>query len=282
MLIDWFTVGAQILNFLVLVWLLRRYLYQPILQAIDARERRIANDLAEASARSATAEALRVDQEARIRAFDEHKDALLADAIAAAKRERDRLVAEARSAGAALQDQQAASLRGEREMLGRTIGRQASDEVFAIARKVLDDLSTVSLEERMSEVFTRRLREMEPGAKAALGAALKACAEPARVRSRFEMPAGPRTAIQNALNETFAAEVRIVFDATEAGPCGIELNAGGQRLAWSIANEMRVLERKVDALLESAVPPAAAPGPAPSPASTSIPPNAGRPRAEAA
>jgi F-type H+-transporting ATPase subunit b len=37
MLIDWFTVGAQVLNFLILVWLLKRFLYGPILDAIDAR-----------------------------------------------------------------------------------------------------------------------------------------------------------------------------------------------------------------------------------------------------
>src|ERR1035441_6695689 len=39
MLIDWFTVGAQALNFLVLVWLMKRFLYKPILDAIDEREK---------------------------------------------------------------------------------------------------------------------------------------------------------------------------------------------------------------------------------------------------
>ena len=38
MLIDWFTVVAQAANFLVLVWLLKRFLYKPILGAMDARE----------------------------------------------------------------------------------------------------------------------------------------------------------------------------------------------------------------------------------------------------
>ena len=38
MLIDWFTVGAQVLNFLILVWLMKRFLYKPVLDAIDARE----------------------------------------------------------------------------------------------------------------------------------------------------------------------------------------------------------------------------------------------------
>ena len=45
MLIDWFTVSAQVVNFLILVWLLKRFLYRPILNAIDAREKRIAKEL---------------------------------------------------------------------------------------------------------------------------------------------------------------------------------------------------------------------------------------------
>ena len=42
MLIDWFTVGAQGINFVILVWLLKHFLYKPILGAIDAREKHIA------------------------------------------------------------------------------------------------------------------------------------------------------------------------------------------------------------------------------------------------
>ena len=50
MLIDWFTVGAQVLNFLILVWLLKRFLYKPVIDAIDAREKRILAELGAAAA----------------------------------------------------------------------------------------------------------------------------------------------------------------------------------------------------------------------------------------
>ena len=56
MLIDWFTVGAQALNFIILVWLLKRFLYKPILNAVDAREKRIAAELADANAKKAEAQ----------------------------------------------------------------------------------------------------------------------------------------------------------------------------------------------------------------------------------
>jgi F0F1-type ATP synthase, subunit b len=56
MLIDWFTVGAQGLNFLILVWLMKRFLYRPILHAIDEREKRIAAELSDAEATKAEAQ----------------------------------------------------------------------------------------------------------------------------------------------------------------------------------------------------------------------------------
>ena len=56
MLIDWFTVGAQALNFLILVWLMKRFLYKPILHAIDEREKRIAAELADADKKKAEAQ----------------------------------------------------------------------------------------------------------------------------------------------------------------------------------------------------------------------------------
>ena len=56
MLINWFTVVAQAVNFLILVWLLKRFLYSHVLHAIDEREKGIANQLAEAEAKKAEAQ----------------------------------------------------------------------------------------------------------------------------------------------------------------------------------------------------------------------------------
>jgi F-type H+-transporting ATPase subunit b len=70
MLIDWFTVGAQLLNFLVLAWLLKRFLYRPILDALDAREQRIAAELADADAKRAEADKARDEFQHKNEAFD--------------------------------------------------------------------------------------------------------------------------------------------------------------------------------------------------------------------
>ena len=129
--------------------------------------------------------------------------------------------------------------------------------MFGIARKTLADLATVSLEERMGEVFTRRLREMDGKAKETFGEALKTSSEPARLRSTFPLPNEQRAAIQNALNETFSAEVHVRFETAPEAVCGIELTANGQKVAWSIADYLASLDQKVGVLLDSQSQPSA-------------------------
>jgi F-type H+-transporting ATPase subunit b len=250
MLIDWFTVGAQVLNFLILVWLLKHFLYKPILNAIDAREKRIAAELADADAKKAEAQKERDDFQNKNKAFDEQRSALLGKAAEEAKAERERLLDEARKAADSLRAAQATALRNDQKRLGGEVTRLAKDEVFGIARKTLADLATVSLEERMGEVFTRRLRGMDGKGKELLGAALKSSSEPAVVRSAFDLGAAQKAAIQNALNETFAAEIRIRFETSPDLISGIELTANGQKVAWSIAEYLVSLEKGVDELLK--------------------------------
>ena len=121
--------------------------------------------------------------------------------------------------------------------------------MFSIARKALNDLATVSLEERLGEVFTRRLRELSGKAKESVAAALKTASEPALVRSAFELPAEQRAAIQNALNETFSADVHIRFETATDLIGGIELSTNGQQVGWSIADYLSSLEKAVAELI---------------------------------
>ena len=266
MLIDWFTVGAQVVNFVILVWLMKHFLYKPILNAIDAREKRIASELADANAKRTEAEKERADFENKNKAFDDQRSALLSKATGDAKAEGAQLLDKARKDADSLRDTQAAALKTDHARMGGQITRMATEEVFGIARKALADLATVSLEERIGEVFTRRLHEMSGKDKDVLAAALKASSEPAVVRSAFAMPTDQQAAIQNALNETFSAVVRIRFETTKEAICGIELSANGQKVGWSIATYISALDEKIGALLEAQSTQQAKGAPKPTPA----------------
>jgi len=257
MLIDWFTVGAQALNFLILVWLMKRYLYKPILHAIDAREKRIAMELADADAKKAEAKQERDEFQQKNEKFDQQRAMLLSQATDEAKAEHQRLLDEAREEADTLSAKRQDTLRFDAHNLNQAISRQTKQEVFSIVRKTLTDLATVTLEERIGEVFTRRLREMDDHSKETLGEALKKLSSPALVRSTFDLPAEQRAAIQNALNETFSAEIQVRFETSPDLVSGIELTTNGQKLAWSIADYLTSLEKSVSELLKEQAKPKA-------------------------
>jgi F-type H+-transporting ATPase subunit b len=263
MLIDWFTVGAQALNFLILVWLMRRFLYRPILHAIDAREKRIAAILADAGAKKAEAQKESDEFQRKNEEFDQRRAALWSQATDEAKAERQRLLDEARKAADTLSAKRQESLASDARNLNQAITRRTQDEVFAIARKALTDLATTSLEERLGEVFTRRLRAMDGPAKADLTKALQTASAPPLVRSAFDLPVEQRATIQNALNETFSAEIQLRFETAPDLVSGIELTTNGQKVAWSISDYLASLEKGVDELLKAKTIPAANSTPVP-------------------
>ena len=248
MIIDWFTVGAQALNFLILVWLMKRFLYKPILQAIDAREKRIATQLADANAQMTAATQARDEFQHKNEEFDRQRAALLTNAAEEARAERQRLLEHARKESDAVRLKWQEALRSEHQSVRDTVIRRTREEVFAITRKTLADLATTSLEERLGEAFTRRLREMDEQTKEGLAEALKTASAPALLRSAFDLPAEQRAAIQRALNETFSAEIRIQFETSPDLVSGIEFTTNGHKLAWSIADYLASLEKSVDDL----------------------------------
>jgi F-type H+-transporting ATPase subunit b len=142
MLIDWFTICAQAINFLILVWLMKHFLYKPILNAIDAREKRIAAELADADTQKAQAQKERDEFQHKNADFDQQRTALLSKATDEANAERLRLLDAARKASDALSARRQETLRNDAHNLNQAITRLTQQEVFAITRKALADLAT--------------------------------------------------------------------------------------------------------------------------------------------
>ena len=250
MLIDWFTVGAQILNFLVLVWLLKRFLYQPILHAIDAREKRIAAELADADAKKAEAQKERDAFQQKNKEFDQQRDDLLRKTTVEAQAEHQRLLDEARQAAKALSSKRQETLRTEADDLKQAIRQRTGQEIFAITRKTLADLAATSLEERLVAVLLQRLREMDGKAKQSFAEALEKNADALIIRSAFALSAEQRETMRQAINAIFSAETRVQFETAPDLICGIELATNGHKVAWSIADYLLSLEQGVDELLK--------------------------------
>jgi F-type H+-transporting ATPase subunit b len=249
MLINWFTVFAQAINFLILVWLLKRFLYEPILHAIDEREKGIAAQLAQAEATVAEAQKERDDFLHKNEVFDKERTALLKNATDDANSQRERLLDEVRKDADALRGKRQDALRTEQTNLSQDIIRLTKKQVFAITRKALADLAGAGLEERMGAVFVERLLALECAPKEQLATAFKTSNHMVSVHSAFDLPAAQKSAIEKAVKETFAPDAQVQFETAPELVSGIELSSGGQKVAWSIADYLTTLEQSAGVLL---------------------------------
>jgi F-type H+-transporting ATPase subunit b len=250
MLIDWFTVIAQVVNFLILVWLLKRFLYKPILNAIDAREKKVAGELANADAKEAKAQKEKDEFRRKNEEFDQQRAALLSRAKDEANAGRQRLLEEARKDASDLRAKQQEAMRSDKQNLNMEISRRAQQEVFTIARKALKDLAGTSLEERTVEVFAQKLQELKGKEKDQLASAFSTSQSPVLVRSTFDLPQGQRDLIKKTIKETLGIEIQASFETAPDLVSGIELTTNGQKVAWSIADYLTSLERSIDEVLK--------------------------------
>ncbi len=254
MLIDWFTVFAQVFNFLILVWLMKRFLYKPILHAIDQREERIAKELADAGAEKAQAQKERAKLQQSNEEFDRSRTTLLKQAAEEAKAERLRLIEEARLAADTVGKKRQEALISAAENLNETISRRTKQQVFAIARKTLADMASITLEECIIDVFIRRLDALSKEEKELLANTLKRSTVPLNVRTALDLPSALRHKAENAIKTILACANDVRFTTDAALISGIELSVDGHKVAWSIADYLASIEVSISELLKSEEP----------------------------
>ncbi len=250
MIIDWFTVVAQGVNFLILVWLLKRFLYQPVLRAIAEREDRIGTQLREADARKHEAEDAAREFHRKNQEFDRQRDTLLHGAAEEARAERERLVNQARQDADALRDRLSDSLRTEQDSLRHEIGCRTRQEVFAISRQALADLASTALEAQMAEVLAQRLRETSREDRERFTDFAGHSEHGILVKSAFELPDAARASIQQAVNEVLAADADIRYEVDSELVSGLELLTNGYKIGWSVGDYLESLEKKAEELVK--------------------------------
>jgi len=249
MQINWFTVVAQIINFLILVWLLKKFLYKPVLDAIDEREKKIKSQLADADAKKAEADKEKEEFSKKNQEFDQQKQEMMVKAVAETKAERQKLLEQARIDANTLGAQLDKTLKESENDLNHEIVQKTQQQVFAISRKALADLASVSLEEQMANTFIKRLKELKNGEKDQFVSAFKSGPTPILVRSAFDLPLNQQAEIQKTINEILGATPQFQFKTLPEIISGIELTANGYKLAWSISEYLDSLEKSISEII---------------------------------
>ena len=240
--IDWITVSAQVVNFLILVWLLKRFLYRPVLRAMERREAGITARLKAADERQAEADARLEDYRAHEASLARRRDDLLVAAQDEAGRLKHRLLDEARQEVDAMRADWQRQLEEEREAFLRRLGERSVVAVETLARQALHDLADADLEARMVEVFIGRLTALDAESRRRLSATQG----PLRVATTVSLAPALEARLTEALHAQFGAERDVEVVRAASPLCGIELTGGGHRLGWSLADYLDALHEQIE------------------------------------
>lgn len=254
MQIDWFTFGAQIVNFLILVALLKKFLYRPILNAMQEREANIALRLEEADRKSEEAAKAAAEYAAKMQHLESTREDLLAEASRDVDQWREDSLRQARhDVDETRTEWQKALQRERRQFLGE-LRERAVRQVHAITRQTLLNLADSSLEERVTAVFLEYLQQLDADQLTKFRRVVVDHPGPVTIRSAFPLSDEAQATIRQTLSETFHSQLSTDYEVAPDLICGIELTAGDHKLSWNIDEYLENLEQTFSIALEHELP----------------------------
>jgi F-type H+-transporting ATPase subunit b len=251
--IDLFTLIAQIINFLILVYLLKRFLYAPIVKSMDEREKGIASRMKQAEETQKKADQEAETYRQKKQELDKQMDDLIDKARDEAADLKKDLIKKGRMEVDNIKAKWQKAIEREKDSFLKDLRRRASEQIYRAIRKVLQDLAEEDMEQHIFEVFIKRLQNIDDERRQIIIDTVRKSDHGILVRSTFELPEGQRKTIDEVIREKFLPDVNIRYETTQDLICGIELRADGRKIAWNIDNYLQSLEENLFRLSEKPV-----------------------------
>ena len=196
----WPTIIAQIFNFLLLVFLLRFFLYKPILRAMDKRRAEIESGYDEAEKKQAEADQLAHSLRQKEQELEDGRTELLRRAEADAEHRHQELTDQARAEVDRQRSRWEEELGREQDAFLERLTRRGGEQVCAIVRRTLVDLSDTELERRMVETLISRVGDLDDKGRRHLAQAVQEADGVLTVSSAFELSDDLRRMLTDALH----------------------------------------------------------------------------------
>ncbi len=233
MKIDWFTFAAQIINFLILLALLKRFLYGPILKAIAEREAEIVGQFDSAEREQAAADAMRQDLQKQLDDLATAKKQLLAEATEEIEHWKQERLGEAHSDVDAARSDWFATLEREREQLRSRLLTQYRQHALQLAHGVLTCLADADSQTLLVDSFVRQFAGQLSTFPASDGVT---------VWSAFELTADQQQQISDALAQAGVDRTGVAFRTDDSLICGIKVRTRDHEISWNAADSLTFLE----------------------------------------
>lgn len=224
---------------------MKKYLYQPILQAIDEREKKIAAELADAKNKVAEAKSEQDEFQKKNDAFDQHKNKLMDEVTTDAKNERQKLIDAAKTEAVEVKRKLEEASKALQGSLNEEFVQKTKQEVLAITKKALSELASTNLEEQTVNIFIRNIKAIVAKDKKQFTDAFHSGSAPLTIKSAFDLPEKEQKSVKTAIADLLGPDVKYAFETDSKIISGIELVTTGYKLSWSFAAYMSSLEKSI-------------------------------------
>lgn len=238
MQIDWTTFVLQIVNFLVLLWILTRFLYRPVLDVLARRQAAVERTLTQARETEARAAELRTQFEGRLAEWEAEKAAARARLEAELAAERLRQMQVLERALAEERERVAAQETHRREELLHELEARAVDQARRFATRLLSRLADPHLEARLVDLFVEELAGLPEEPLAGLRAAVQVPQACAVVTSAHPLDEGQRSRLRDALAGRLGHAFPVEFGQDGQLLAGLRVSVGPWQLGLSLADEL--------------------------------------------
>jgi F-type H+-transporting ATPase subunit b len=244
--LSWTTFILEAINFLVLVWLLKRLFYAPVKRAIEARRAAVEKTLHDAESGRSEAGGLKSKYEGRLREWEKEKERQREEFRKELNEERLRqlklveiAVASEREKTEAQEEKKAAERRANDE-------KEAMNQALEFISRLLSEVASPELEGKIVDLVTSRVSSAPVEDLRMNGLHSGDHGAAVQVRSAYSLTEQQRDALSAALKHRVGAEVPIVFDVNQKLLAGLEIVVGSYVLRANLRDELEYFSASRD------------------------------------
>lgn len=242
---DWTTFILEIVNFLILIWILKRFLYQPVLDIIDKRRVGIDQAMADAKRIEEEAKALKQKNEQFLVDWENEKEAAHARLAAELAEIREHKLAELIHRIEEETERRRILDERHQQEYEKKIEDRAIQQGVAFASKLLSRMATPELENQLFQLLLEDLANLDEPDKRTIAEAVASLSAPIVVQSAFPLPHAQRETLSAALNEIIGQKSTLEFQCVGGLLAGIHIEIGPLILHANLRDEMKFFSKSM-------------------------------------
>ncbi len=238
MQLSWTTFILEIINFLVLVWILHRFLYRPVLNVIARRREAVEKNLADAQKTKEEAEEVRAQYEHRNADWQKERDAARAKLNTELEAERHKRLEELKATLEQEREKAKTADARRHEDAAREMERTALQQAGTFATRLLSLTAGPELETRLIDLAIDDLAALDEERRAALKGSWINEPQEVVATTVHPIPEEQRTRLEHALAEGAGLAAPVRYDQDASLLAGLRLTVGAWTLGANLADEL--------------------------------------------